>query len=277
MTRPPHSVITGAASGIGRATALQLAAAGHILYLTDIQTEALQQLTSQLQQQGAVVALSRRVDLCDRQAVADFCQHVLEACGAPDQIYNIAGISIWGQVQDLSLDDWQRCIDINLMGPIQLIHHLVPAMIVHQRGGKLVNVSSAAGLFGLPWHAAYSASKFGLVGISEVLRFDLKRHGIQVSVVCPGAVHTGLVQTLVVRGVDSTDPKVQQVRQRFTRHALSAEQAATAMIRAVEQGQELIFLSRDIQLLHWTQQKFAPAYRLTMRALNAYLHRVSRS
>ena len=77
-------------------------------------------------------------------------------------------------------------IDVNLIGPISVLECFVPPMIEAGRGGHLVNVSSAAGLFGLPWHAPYSASKFGLRGVSEVLRFDLRRHGIGVSLVCPG-------------------------------------------------------------------------------------------
>ena len=73
-------------------------------------------------------------------------------------------------------------------------------MIAAGRGGHVVNVSSAAGLFGLPWHAPYSAGKFGLRGVSEVLRFDLRRHGIGVSLVCPGAVKTPLVGTVTIVG-----------------------------------------------------------------------------
>ena len=81
-----------------------------------------------------------------------------------------------------------------------------PAVIAAGRGGHLVNVSSAAGLLGLPWHAPYSATKFGLRGISEVLRFDLRRHDIGVSLVCPGAVDTGLVDTVEIAGVDRSHP-----------------------------------------------------------------------
>src|SRR3546814_2885911 len=88
------------------------------------------------------------------------------------------------------------------MGPIHVMEGFVPPMIAAGHGGHLVNVSSAAGLFGLPWHAAYSASKFGLRGISEVLRFDPARHGIGVSLVCPGGVdrseeHTSELQSLM--------------------------------------------------------------------------------
>ena len=98
-------------------------------------------------------------------------------------------------------------VDVNLIGPISVLECFVPPMIEAGRGGHVVNVSSAAGLFGLPWHAAYSASKFGLRGVSEVLRFDLRRHGIGVSLVCPGGVRTPLVGTVKIVGVDRDDPR----------------------------------------------------------------------
>src|SRR3954452_24039646 len=128
-----------------------------------------------------------------------------------DVVMNIAGIATWGTVERLSHDDWRRVVDVNLMGPIHVIETFLPAMIEAGRGGHLVNVSSAAGLFGLPWHAPYSAAKFGLRGGSEVLRFDLRRHGIGVSLVCPGGVDTGLVGTLKIAGVDRDSPRVRKM------------------------------------------------------------------
>src|SRR3546814_6026857 len=112
------------------------------------------------------------------------------------------------------------------MGPIHVMEGFVPPMIAAGHGGHLVNVSSAAGLFGLPWHAAYSASKFGLRGISEVLRFDLARHGIGVSLVCPGGVDTGLVRTIEIVGLDGEAPDMVRMRRRFQRHAITPDKAA---------------------------------------------------
>ncbi len=119
---------------------------------------------------------------------------------------NIAGVSAWGTVEQLTHQHWKSMIDINLMGPIHVIESFLPPMVAAGRGGHLVNVSSAAGLVALPWHAAYSASKYGLRGLSEVLRFDLARHRIGVSVVVPGAVKTPLVQSVQIAGVDREDP-----------------------------------------------------------------------
>ena len=144
-----------------------------------------------------------------------------------DVVMNIAGISAWGTVQSLSHETWRRQVEVNLMGPIHVIEELVPPMVEAGRGGHLVNVSSAAGIIGMPWHAAYSASKFGLRGVSEVLRFDLARHGIGVSLVCPGAVHTPLT-------ADRADRRRRHVRAsgsgelqaRFRERAVSPEEAA---------------------------------------------------
>src|SRR3546814_9729733 len=119
------------------------------------------------------------------------------------------------------------------MGPIHVMECFVPPMIAAGRGGHLVNVSSAAGLFGLPWHAAYSASKFGLRGISEVLRFDLARHGIGVSLVCPGGVDTGLVRTIEIVGLDGEAPDMVRMRRRFQRHAITRSEEHTSELQSL--------------------------------------------
>ena len=127
-------------------------------------------------------------------------------------------------------------VDVNLMGPISVLECFVPPMIEAGRGGHVVNVSSAAGLFGLPWHAAYSASKFGLRGVSEVLRFDLRRHRIGVSLVCPGAVRTPLVDSVEIVGVDRSDPRIRREIARFERHAVSPERVAEQDHRRDREG-----------------------------------------
>ncbi|MDP1776936.1 MAG: SDR family NAD(P)-dependent oxidoreductase, partial [Moraxellaceae bacterium] len=134
-------------------------------------------------------------------------------------------------------------------------------------------VSSAAGLFGLPWHAAYSASKFGLRGISEVLRFDLRQHGIGVSLVCPGAVNTPLVGTVEIIGVDRNSPKVQATVKHFQRHAIKPEQAAKAILRGIKANRYMVFTSLDIRIGYWFQRKFALPYEWVMRLLNSELQR----
>jgi NAD(P)-dependent dehydrogenase (short-subunit alcohol dehydrogenase family) len=164
-------------------------------------------------------------------------------------------------------------VEVNLMGPIHVIEAFVPRMIAAGRGGHLVNVSSAAGLIGMPWHAAYSASKFGLRGVSEVLRFDLRRHGIGVSLVCPGGVATPLTETVEIAGIDKADERFRRLQAGFRKRAVSPEHAARAILRGVHRNTYLVYTSNDIRLIHQVQTKCQPLYALAMRAMNAAANR----
>jgi len=149
-----------------------------------------------------------------------------------------------------------------------VIESFVPKMVEGRRGGQLVNVSSAAGLFGLPWHAPYSAAKFGLRGVSEVLRFDLRRHDIGVSLVCPGAVNTGLVETVEIAGVDRHHPQIERFSAHFRRRAIAPEKAAERILRGIERDRYWVYTSDDIRLAFLVQRCFEPLYRLSMRIAN---------
>jgi len=261
--------VTGAASGIGRATAIAAGRRGANLLLTDIDSEGLEQAAAETRVAGGTVGFSKAADVSDYEAVAALASDVHAAGGSVDVVMNVAGISTWGRVEELSHEDWRRQVDVNLMGPIHVIECFVPPMIEAGRGGHLVNVSSAAGLFGLPWHAAYSAAKFGLRGVSEVLRFDLERHGIGVTLVCPGAVDTPLVERVnIVGDLDRESPEAQSFIRRFREHAVSPEDVGEQIVRAIEKNRYLVMTSRDIRVGHWFQRKFEPAYRLAMRRLN---------
>jgi NAD(P)-dependent dehydrogenase (short-subunit alcohol dehydrogenase family) len=171
-------------------------------------------------------AIMAALDITDYDAVSAFGADIHSRHPAMDVVMNIAGISAWGTVDNLTHHHWRSMVDVNLMGPIHVIETFIPPMVSARRGGRLVNVSSAAGIVALPWHAAYSASKYGLRGVSEVLRFDLARHRIGVSVVVPGAVDTPLVQTVQIAGIDRDDPGVQRWVRRFSGHAVTPEKAA---------------------------------------------------
>jgi NAD(P)-dependent dehydrogenase (short-subunit alcohol dehydrogenase family) len=271
---PPKTVadkkvlITGAASGIGRATAVLAAAKGARLFLTDVNAEALDAATSAIRTSGGAVEYAKALDVSDHDAVRAMADEIHAEHGSLDIVMNVAGIAVWGFVDTLSHEQWRRTIDVNLMGPIHVIECFLPEMIEARRGGHLVNVSSAAGLFGLPWHAPYSATKFGLRGLSEVLRFDLRRNDIGVSLVCPGAVDTGLVETVEIAGVDKEDPSIRKETARFQRHAATPEQAAERIIRGIERNRYWVYTSRDIQVAHFLQRRFETGYVLVMRLAN---------
>jgi NAD(P)-dependent dehydrogenase (short-subunit alcohol dehydrogenase family) len=268
--------ITGAASGIGRATALRLAAQGAQLFLTDRDADGLRLTVADARALGAQVPEHRVLDIADYDQVAAFAADIHAAHPSMDVVMNIAGVAAWGTVDRLAHEQWNKMITINLMGPIHVIETFVPPMVAARNGGHLVNVSSAAGLVALPWHAAYSASKFGLRGLSEVLRFDLARHRIGVSVVVPGAVKTPLVDTVEIAGVDRADPKVSRWVDRFSGHAVSPEKAADKILAGVQKNRYLIYTSPDIRALYAFKRLAWWPYSVVMRQVNVIFTRALR-
>ena len=274
--RGKRCFVTGAASGIGRATALALAAQGAELYLTDRDEAGLIQTVADAKALGAEVPAHRALDISDYDQVAAFGADIHAAHTSMDVVMNIAGVSAWGTVDQLTHQHWRSMIDVNLMGPIHVIETFMPPMVQARRGGHLVNVSSAAGIVALPWHSAYSASKYGLRGLSEVLRFDLARHRIGVSVVVPGAVKTGLVQTVQIAGVDREDPNVQKWVDRFAGHAISPEKAADKILAGMRRNRFLIYTSVDIRALYAFKRVAWWPYSVAMRQVNVLFSRALR-
>jgi NAD(P)-dependent dehydrogenase (short-subunit alcohol dehydrogenase family) len=266
-------LITGAASGIGRALAVAAGREGAELILTDRNVALLDQTVAELRDAAAHVVVAQAADVTDLAQVRALAAAVHAQGGSVDVVMNVAGIAAWGTVDRLEHRQWQAMVDVNLMGPIHVIESVVPAMIAAGRGGHLVNVSSAAGLVGLPWHAAYSASKFGLRGVSEVLRFDLRTHRIGVTLVCPGGVDTGLTETIQIAGVDLDTDRFKRLQAHFRRRAVTPEHAAEAILRGVRHNRYLVYTSRDIQALFLLQRVFPPGYNAIMRGMNYAMRR----
>ncbi|MFL5894677.1 MAG: SDR family oxidoreductase [Thermoleophilaceae bacterium] len=258
-------LVTGAASGIGRATALAAARRGARLVITDMNADLLAGTATEL---GGALAESRAFDIADVDAVRAFADDVHAAHGSVDVVVNVAGIATWGAVERLTHDQWRRTVDVDLMGPIHVIECFVPEMIRAGRGGQVANVSSAAGLLGLPWHAPYSAAKFGLRGVSEVLRFDLRRHNIGVTLVCPGGVDTPITESVDIAGLQPGAVASSPFSERFRRRAVSAEHAADCILDGIVRDRYLVYTSGDIRAMHLLQRIFPPAYVALMRVAN---------
>lgn len=272
--RDAKVLVTGAASGIGRASALAAAEAGADLVLTDINAEGLEDTVRTIKESGGDVLAYRALDITDYDAVTAFATDVHAEFGSLDIVMNIAGTSAWGTVENLEHRHWRKMVDVNLMGPIHVIENFLPPMVRAKRGGALVNVSSAAGLLALPWHAAYSAGKYGIRGVSEVLRLDLRRHGISVHLVVPGAVNTPLVETFELVGVDKHDPRIQRLTTAFTKHAVAPEHVAAAILRGIERNRFLVYTSFDIRFGYWWARKFAYPYEFVMRRTSDRFNRL---
>jgi NAD(P)-dependent dehydrogenase (short-subunit alcohol dehydrogenase family) len=185
------AVVTGGGSGIGRSLAHAFAKRGARIVLADIEKPALDAVASELEGAGSEV-LALRVDVADSRQVAHLAESAYEAFGAVHVLCNNAGIGVGGRIRDLSLEEWDWVLRVNLFGVIHGLHAFLPHMLASGEPGHVVNTASLAGLVSLPGLAPYSASKYAVVAISEALAQECAGTNVGVSVLCPGFVRTRL-------------------------------------------------------------------------------------
>ena len=188
------ALVTGAASGIGRAVARAFAAEGAAVHAVDVQADALGALVEGLRAEG-LTASPTVADISVPEVVERWVTDVLDASGRIDCLANIAGVISSEPVEEVSLAEWDRILGINLRGTFLCARAVVPAM--KRRGsGSIINVSSRAGAMGFAGMTAYCASKFGVEGMSRALAQELGPHGIAVNTITPGTpVHTAMSET----------------------------------------------------------------------------------
>ena len=184
------AVITGGASGIGRAFADRFGADGMKLVLADIEKDALDGSVEELRQAG-VEAIGVVTDVTDSAAVEALAEETLSAFGAVHLVCNNAGVAPLGPILDMTIESWRWLVDVNIMGVIHGISTFGP-ILVDQGEGHIVNTASAAGLIATPGLGAYSATKHAIVGLSESLWHELHGTGVGVTVVCPMIVRTNI-------------------------------------------------------------------------------------
>ena len=185
------AVVTGAGSGIGRATALAFASHGARVAVCDVDQHRLDTLAEELGRRAAVV---RKVDVSDRAQFAAFADEVHSVAPAADVIVNNAGVAVGGSFVDTSLDDWDWLLGVNLRGVVHGCHFFVPKMVARGTGGSVINISSILGIYAAPGVTAYVASKFAVRGFSLSLREELAPHNIGVTAICPGMIATSIVE-----------------------------------------------------------------------------------
>jgi short-subunit dehydrogenase len=214
---PETIVLTGAAQGIGRATALALAARGHRLGLIDRDPDALAELVDQLGLYERSHA-SRIADVTDLDATRSACAGLESELGPPDVLVACAGVGGLTLLPDLQPGALRAMLDVNVVGVAHAIDAVLPGMIA-RGSGHLVGISSVAGYRGMPWMAAYSASKAALTTYLEGLRPALKRRGVTITTVYPGFVRTAMTRdTPFRRPIRMMEP----------------EQAAAYLVKAIE-------------------------------------------
>lgn len=201
------AVVTGAASGIGRATALRLAKDGYGVALVDIDETGMEETLRSIES-AAGAGRAFRADVGDPHQLGVMLREVLSTMSSPELLVNVAGIAIAATVLDTSDQDWSRVINTNLTGPFLLTRATLPLML--DRGsGVIVNVASVAGAIGLKARAAYCASKAGLVGLTRAVAADYGAAGIRCIAVCPGTVETDWVERVIA---DDADPAAARER-----------------------------------------------------------------
>ena len=225
-------IVTGASSGIGRATALAFARAGAAVAIADKDQGAGEQVAAEATLRGGK-AEAVRVDLCREEEVRALIESVLQRWGGLEVLVNNAGIYHQGDAVGTPEPVWSEVLAVNLTGAFLCIKHAVPAM---PRGGVIVNVASEAGLVGIRNQVAYNVSKGGLISLTRSCAVDFASRGIRVNCVCPGTTDTPLVRAAVGRAADPRSARRALEEVRPLDRLGEPEEIAAAILYLAEAG-----------------------------------------
>ena len=248
LAKEPCAVITGAASGFGRAMALVLAERGARLVLGDLDQAGLSETERIAKSKGARAV---RCLVADVTRVESF-EALAKACDqAVDLVVNNAGVSSGGAVGEAPLEDWRWTLEVNLFGVLHGCHVFTPILRA-QGHGHILNVASAAGLLSAPTMGAYNVSKAGVVSLSETLSAELEGTGVGVTVLCPT-----FFQTNIAKNGRFLDAKTRATAEKFVAEGKSADRVARAALRSVERGHLYSVPMTDGRMM-WRLKRRAP-------------------
>jgi len=227
-------VVTGAGSGIGRETALAFAALGATVVIADLNAAPAEATADLVRAQG-VDAHAYVVDVSDVAAMEDFVKRVVADHGVPDVVVNNAGIGIAGSFLDTTAADWERIVDVNLLGVVTGCRLFGQAMVDRREGGQIVNVASAAAFTPSRALGAYCATKAAVLMLSECLRAELADKGIGVSAICPGIVNTPITTSTHYVGISDAEEsdRRKRVSKQYALRNFPPSKVATAIVKAV--------------------------------------------
>ncbi|GAA4056883.1 SDR family oxidoreductase [Nonomuraea soli] len=252
-------VITGAGSGIGRATARAFAAHGADVICADLDRKAAAETAEGIERAYPVAAVSYELDVSDASRMEDFAGWVREHHGVPDVVVNNAGVAVAGPILEHSLDDWHRIIDVNLWGVVHGCRLFAKQMVERGEGGHIVNIASLAAFAPSRLLPAYSVSKAAVKSLSDVLRAELAGHGIGVSAICPGFVSTNIARNAVFVGALDRRPAVKALERR----SYPPERVAAHILRAVHRNEAVVPVNAEGKI-GYTLSRISPG---AMRAL----------
>lgn len=256
------AVVTGAASGIGRALAVRLAKAGAQLAIADV-NEAELQATARLVQTKCT---THRVDVSNEQRMQDFVQEVVAAHGRANLVINNAGVALLGTFEELSTADIAWLMGVNFWGVVYGTKYFLP-VLQQQPTAHLVNVSSIFGIIGFPGQSAYNASKFAVRGFTEALRHELEDSTVRISCVHPGGIKTNIARSARV-GANAQSVKTSLEEGHFEKLApTTPEQAAERIVRGIERNEPRILIGSDAGAMERLQRLFPVRYWRLLRPL----------
>lgn len=254
-------VLTGASSGIGRATALALAREGAVLHLLARRAERLEQVCGEARALGGR-ATPHVLDVRDAQSFAQVADKILAEHGYIDVLVNNAGVGPMKTFLETTNDDWTWTLDTNLYAVVTAIRMFLPCML--ERGkGTIINVASLAGLVGnsLP---AYTASKFAVVGLSESLALEYGGRGIDISVVCPGIINTEMATASIEAGRSGATLE-QRLVELLAKHGVDPDVVARDIVRGIRRPRFLILSPAHASVIHSFHAMFPNLTRALLR------------
>lgn len=252
--------ITGAASGIGRALAIEMSNRGAYLALADMNRAGLDETVSELK--AGIQVRTYTLDVSSKEAVYEFAESVQRDFGDVHVVVNNAGTSVLGTVEHVSLDEIERVLSINLWGVIYGTKAFLPIML-KQRDGCIVNISSVFGLVATPCSVAYTISKFGVRGLTETLWQELEGTGVRAVLVHPGGINTNISKTPQAQFAGEFERQMAEVnhRQMITPPADCAREIVEGLIR----GDRRLLVGNGARALHWISRLFPSSYGALMR------------
>jgi NAD(P)-dependent dehydrogenase (short-subunit alcohol dehydrogenase family)/pimeloyl-ACP methyl ester carboxylesterase len=258
-------LVTGAASGIGRATAFAFAEAGARVVAVDRDAEGAARTADMARLVGAPEAWGECVDVSDEQAMEKLAAKVAAEYGIVDVLVNNAGIGLSGPFLDTTSEDWKKVLDVNLWGVIHGCRIFGKQMAERNQGGHIVNTASAAAYLPSRTLPAYSTSKAAVLMLSECLRAELAGKSIGVSAICPGIVNTNITATSRFAGVDAAEEKRRQERSSrlYGLRNFPPEKVADAILKAVVHNEAVVPVTAESKAALW-MSRFAPR---TLRAM----------
>ena len=251
-------VVTGAASGIGRAVAQSLAASGATLALSDINEDGLNETVEMIG--GANRHKVDVLDMADADGIAAYAPAVEAALGPADYVFNIAGLTRVGNFRNTTADSYEKVMDVNFYGVVRMSKAFLEQLI--QTKGGLVNISSIFGIVGWPGQAHYCASKFGVRGFSESLSMEMMEHGVTVSCVHPGGVKTNVARNAVVDHLDRPGVTKKMMDDNFDKNTpTTPDRAAEIILEGTANGKQRIIVGPDAKFIQFWNRLFPTRYR----------------